>query len=66
MKKILITSLLALLLSFNANAGTDGEKNLSKKDPKQVKDCFEGLNRATFSLNQGLDKVILKPVLSMG
>ena len=33
MKKILITSLLAILLSFSANAGSDGEKNLSKKDP---------------------------------
>jgi len=62
MKKILITSLLAILLSFNANAGSDGEKNLSKKDSRQTKDCFEGLNRATFSLNQGLDKAILKPV----
>ena len=62
MKKILITSLLAILLSFSANAGSDGEKNLSKKDSRQTKDCFEGLNRATFSLNQGLDKAILKPV----
>ena len=62
MKKILITSLLAILLSFSANAGSDGEKNLSKKNYKQTKDCFEGLNRATFSLNQGLDKAILKPV----
>ena len=62
MKKILISSLLAILLSFSANAGSDGEKNLSKKDSRQTKDCFEGLNRATFSLNQGLDKAILKPV----
>ena len=62
MKKILITSLLAILLSFSANAGSDGKKNLSKKDSRQTKDCFEGLNRATFSLNQGLDKAILKPV----
>ena len=62
MKKILILSLLAILLSFSANAGSDGEKNLSKKDSRQTKDCFEGLNRATFSLNQGLDKAILKPV----
>ena len=36
---------------------------LSKKNSSlQVKDCFEGLNRATFALNQGLDKVIFKPV----
>ena len=25
---------------------------------KEVKDCFEGLNRATFAFNQGLDKAI--------
>jgi len=45
----------------NSSAGTDGENNISKK-PKQVKDCFEGLNRSTFALNQGLDKVIFKPI----
>ena len=61
MKKILITSLLTLMIASNASAGTDGEINLSK-NPKPVKDCFEGLNRGTFALNQGLDKVIFKPV----
>ena len=61
MKKILVLLLLSTLLSFNVNAGTDGENSLSKKSGP-VKDCFEGLNRATFSLNQGLDKVIFKPV----
>ena len=61
MKKILITSLISLMLASNANAASDGNINLSKK-PGTVKDCFEGVNRATFSLNQGLDKVIFKPV----
>ena len=61
MNKILLTSLIAIMLTFNASAGTDGKNSLSKK-PGPVKDCFEGLNRATFSLNQGLDKVIFKPV----
>jgi phospholipid-binding lipoprotein MlaA len=61
MKKFLITSLISLMLASNANAASDGDLNLSKK-PAAVKDCFEGLNRATFSLNQGLDKVIFKPV----
>ena len=61
MKKILITSLISLMLASSVNAGTDGENSLSKKSGP-VKDCFEGLNRATFSLNQGLDKVIFKPV----
>ena len=62
MNKILIITLTALMIALSANAGTDGENNLSKKNPRQVKDCFEKLNRGTFALNQGLDKVILKPV----
>jgi phospholipid-binding lipoprotein MlaA len=61
MKKILITSLISVMLTFNVVAGTDGENNLSKSS-KPVKDCFEGLNRATFALNKGLDNVIFKPV----
>ena len=31
-------------------------------DEGEVKDCFETLNRATFALNMGLDKVFFKPV----
>ena len=55
-----ITFLFFFLIS-NAVAGSSGELELSKKN-KTTKDCFETLNRATFKLNQGLDKVILKPV----
>ncbi|WP_415286076.1 VacJ family lipoprotein [Candidatus Pelagibacter sp. Uisw_104] len=62
MKKIIITSLISLLLATNVCADTDGENSLSKKNSEDVKDCFEGLNRATFSLNQSLDKAILEPV----
>ena len=64
MNKIIITSLISLMLATNVSADTDGENNLSKRNSGEVevKDCFEGLNRATFSLNQGLDKVIFKPV----
>ena len=47
---------------FCAHAGTDGVNELSKKEPQKIKDCFETLNRGTFALNQGLDKVIFKPV----
>ena len=61
MKKILIASLIAIILTSNVSAGTDGENNLSKKS-KPVKDCFESINRVTFALNQGLDKVIFEPV----
>ena len=62
MKKLFLTIFITLLLTFNANAGSDGELNLSKNNPEKVKDCFEKLNRTTFALNQGLDKVIFKPV----
>jgi phospholipid-binding lipoprotein MlaA len=61
MKKFLKLSIIALMLSTSAFAGSDGENELSKK-AKPTKDCFEPLNRATFALNQGLDKVIFKPV----
>ena len=62
MKKIIITSLISLMLATNVSAGTDGENSLSKKNSRQVKDCFEKLNRATFALNQGLDNVIFEPI----
>ena len=61
MKKILITSVITLMLISNVGADTDGENSLSSK-AKPVKDCFENINRATFSLNQGLDRFIFKPV----
>ena len=61
MKNIIITFLISIVLSSNLFAGTDGESNLSKS-AKPVKDCFESLNRSSFALNQGLDKVIFKPV----
>ena len=62
MKKIILTSLLSLMLTTNVSAGTDGENSLSKKNSGEVKDCFEGVNRATFKFNQILDGVIFEPV----
>ena len=62
MKKYLLTFFLTLFFVLSANAGTDGTIELSKNKPKNVKDCFEKLNRGTFALNQGLDKIIFKPV----
>ena len=59
--KIIKIFLIAIFLSSNAFAGSDGEIKLSKK-AKPAKDCFEKVNRASFALNQGLDKVIFKPV----
>ena len=62
MKNFVTVFLLAILLTFNVSADTDGENSLSKKDPGEVKDCFETVNRATFKFNQALDGVIFEPV----
>ena len=62
MKKILITSLITIALTVNLHAVSDEEKSLSKKNNEPVKDCFESLNRMTFSFNQGLDRVIFEPL----
>ena len=64
MLKLIKIFFVAILLSSNAFAASDGDLELSKKDKtnKTTKDCFEPLNRATFSLNEGLDKIILKPI----
>ena len=52
MKKFLSFVVLSLLIfSFPQKSSTE-----------EVKDCFEGLNRATFALNQSLDKVIVEPL----
>ena len=61
MNRFLIASLISIMLTSSASAGSDGENSLIKNSGP-TKDCFEGLNRATFALNQGLDKVIFKPV----
>ena len=62
LKKITILLFSVFLIAFNANAGSDGELKLNKDEPENIKDCFEKLNRATFSFNQGLDKAIIKPI----
>ena len=62
LRKLTITIIYIFLLAFNANAGSDGELVLKKNQPKEIKDCFEKLNRTTFAFNQGLDKAIIKPI----
>ena len=57
MNKILLTTVILIMLGSSVIAGTDDENKLSNK-PVVVKDCFEGLNRATFALNQSLDSAI--------
>ncbi len=55
---------MVFLTALNASAGSDGELILKKNQPSEVKDCFETLNRATFTFNQALDGILFKPVAS--
>jgi phospholipid-binding lipoprotein MlaA len=61
-KKLAIIFVTTCALVSNVNASSDGELLLKKNNPAEVKECWEGFNKATFALNQGLDKVIFKPV----
>ena len=61
-KKIIVTLFTTIALIVNVNASSDGEFLLNKNNPTEVKECWEGFNRASFALNQGLDKIIFKPV----
>ena len=65
LKKIAIIIITTLALTVNVNAGSDGELILKKNNPAEIKDCSEKFNRASFAFNQGLDKVIFKPVASV-
>ena len=60
---ILITTL--ALTCNNVYASSDGELLLKKNNPTEVKECWESFNRASFALNQGLDKIIFKPVANV-
>tara|TARA_B100001175_G_scaffold305718_1_gene303057 strand:+ start:884 stop:1684 length:801 start_codon:yes stop_codon:yes gene_type:complete len=69
MKKLLSIILLIIFSQFqilSVLADSDGEIGISSKknntEEGEVKDCFEGLNRGIFAFNQGLDKVIFKPL----
>ena len=62
-KKLLLLITIAFFTAFNLQASSDGELSLNNHDSnKNIKDCFEGLNRATFAFNQGLDKALIKPL----
>ncbi len=64
-KKIIIILITTCALTLNVSASSDGELLLKKNNPAEVKECWEGFNRASFALNQGLDKIIIKPVASV-
>ena len=64
-KRIAIVLITTFTLTVNVNAASDGELLLKKNNPAEIKDCSEGFNRASFKFNQGLDKIIFKPVASV-
>ena len=64
-RKFLIIVFTTFALTLNVNAASDGELLLKKNDPTEIKECWEGFNRTSFALNQGLDKIIFKPVASV-
>ena len=53
---------MSLFIATSSLAGSDGKNELSKNTNGQVKDCFEGINRAVFSFNKGLDNLIIEPM----
>ena len=63
-KRFAIILITTLALTVNSYSASDGELLLKKNNPSEVKDCFEGLNRATFAFNQALDGIIVKPLAS--
>ncbi len=65
LKKITLIAITTLALIINVHASSDGELLLKKNNPNEVSECWEGFNRASFALNQGLDKVLFKPVASV-
>ena len=62
MRKLILITVTIFLLAFSANAGSNGELKIEQNKQAEIKDCFEKLNRATFSFNQSLDKTIIKPI----
>jgi phospholipid-binding lipoprotein MlaA len=49
-KKITITLIATIALMVNVNASSDGELLLKKNNPTEVKECWEGFNRASFAI----------------
>ncbi len=62
MNKIFIALLMSFLIFSSANAGTDDDNSLSKKNSGDVKECAEGFNKSMFALNKSLDDAIFEPV----
>ena len=64
MKKIFFLNfMLWALLSVPVYAGTTGSESLKKtSSDSSANECFEGVSRAIFKFNHGLDKAVFKPI----
>ena len=64
MKKLLfITFAFTILFASNSIADSSGSEDLSKKKSNvTASECFEGVSRGIFAFNQGVDKVLFKPI----
>ena len=61
--KIITLIFVSNILISIANAGSDGSLEIETKSSSgEINDCFEKVNRGIFAFNQGLDKVIFKPL----
>ncbi len=65
-RKFIIILIFAMFAQVGSlNAGTTGSEELKKKSSSSqdaVGECFEGVSRAMFKLNHGLDTAIFEPV----
>ena len=63
-RKTIYISFFALLLQTNlVMAGSTGSEELKTADSRNsANECFEGISRAVYKFNYGLDKVIFEPV----
>ena len=63
MKKILVAVFALLLFQSSSFAGATGSESLKKQSSSNTaNECFEGVSRAIFKFNHGLDKALFKPV----
>ena len=62
MSRILKVVILSFFTATSSMADSDGQNELSKNKNEPSKDCFEGINRAVFSFNKGLDNLLIEPI----
>ena len=63
-RKLVCVAVFAFLMQISSvNAGSTGSEDLKSLEQQgTTNECFEGVSRAMFSVNHGLDKVIFEPV----